>query len=71
MTKRVNFTVRISYIAKKTGPRILGMLDDFLGVLYREADDMRAELLRRSRKAAMAFDQEWIKMGIAKQGKDS
>ena len=48
---------------------LLGMLDDFLGVVYRKPEETDAQLLVRGRLAAAAFDRELIKMGIAKQGK--
>ena len=48
---------------------LLGMLDDFLGVTYREEGESDDALLRRGRLNASAFDEELIKMGITKQAK--
>ena len=47
------------------------MLDDFLGVVFREPEEKDEGLLQRGRRAAVAFDQELIKVVIAKQVRGS
>ena len=48
---------------------LLGMLDDFLGVTYREEGESDASLMQRGQLNAQAFDNELLKMGISKQAK--
>ena len=46
------------------------MLDDFLGVTYREEGDSDKSLPRCGRLNEQAFDNELTKMGITKQAKN-
>ena len=46
------------------------MLDDFLGVTYREEGESDKFLPRRRRLNKQAFDNELTKMGITKQAKN-
>ena len=67
--QRLSDAIRVVMLRRTSVDALLGMLDDFLGVVYREPEETNEELLRRGRRAAVAFDQELNKMGIAKQGK--
>ena len=67
--QRLSDAIRVVMLRRTSVDALLGMLDDFLGVVFREPEETNEELLRRGRRAAAAFDQELNKMGIAKQGK--
>ena len=67
--QRLSDAIRVVMLRRTSVDALLGMLDDFLGVVFREPEETNEELLRRGRRAAVAFDQELNKMGIAKQGK--
>ena len=67
--QRLSDAIQVVMLRRTSVDALLGMLDDFLGVVYREPEEKDEELLQRGRRAAVAFDQELIKMGIAKQGK--
>ena len=67
--QRLSDAIRVVMLRRTSVDALLGMLDDFLGVVYREPEETNEELLRRGRRAAVAFDQELNKMGIEKQGK--
>ena len=45
------------------------MLDDFLGIVYRQPGESDHALLNRGRMAEKAFDEELNRMGITKQSK--
>ena len=67
--QRLSDAIRVVMVRRTSVDALLGMLDDFLGVVYRKPEETATELLQRGRRAAVEFDQELIKMGIAKQGK--
>ena len=61
--------IRVVMLQRTPVDALLGMLDDFLGVVYRRPGETDKELFLRGRRSAQAFDQELIKMGIEKQSK--
>ena len=67
--QRLSDAIRVVMLRRTPVDALLGMLDDFLGVVYREPGETDAELLQRGRQSETAFDRELVKMGIAKQGK--
>ena len=72
VVRRLSDAIRVVMRPRTPVDALLGMLDDFRGVVYRKPDETNEELLRRGRRAVAAFDQELIETGIAKQGmKDS
>ena len=70
--QRLSDAIRVIMLQKTPVDGLLGMLDDFLGVVYRKDGESDAELLTRSQIAAKALDAELQKLGISKQpAKDS
>ena len=46
---------------------LLGMMEDFLGIVYRREGETDESLYRRGKVSARAFDEELVRMGISKQ----
>ena len=67
--QRLSDAIRVIMLRRTSVNALLGMLDDFLGVVYREEDESDENLFRRGRRAAEEFDKELVKMGISKQEK--
>ena len=63
--QRLSDAIRVIMLRRTPVGALLGMLDDFLGVVYRNPGETDANLLLRGRQSAKAFDQELVKMGIA------
>ena len=54
--QRLSGAIRVVMLRRIPVDTLLGMLDDFLGVVYRKPEETDAELLVRGRLAAAAFD---------------
>ena len=54
--QRLSGAIRVVMLRRTPVDALLGMLDDFLGVVYRKPEETDAELLVRGRLAAAAFD---------------
>ena len=67
--QRLSDAIRVIKLQRTPVEGLLGILDDFLGIVYRRVGESDEDLLHRGRRAAKAFDEELIKMGIAKQDK--
>ena len=65
--QRLSDAIRVIMLQRTPVESLLGMLDDFLGIVYRQEDESDDELLRRSQLAAEAFDEELKRLGISKQ----
>ena len=65
--QRLSDAIRVIMLQRTPVESLLGMLDDFLGVVYRKEGESDEELLKRGQRTASAFD--WIlqKLGISKQ----
>ena len=68
VVRRLSDAIRVVMRPRTPVDAILGMLDNFRGVVSLKPDETNEELLRRGRRAVAAFDQELIETGIAKQG---
>ena len=70
--QRLSDAIRVIMLSRTSVDGLLGMLDDFLGITYREEGESDEALLRRGQLNARSFDEELLKMGIQKQAtKDS
>ena len=65
--QRLSDAIRVIMLQKTPVDGLLGMLDDFLGIVYRKEGESDTELLNRSQLSAQAFDVELQKLGISKQ----
>ena len=70
--QRLSDAIRVIMLRRTPVDALLGMLDDFLGITYRNAGESDEVLVERGEQAAQAFDEELVRMGISKQSaKDS
>ena len=70
--QRLSDAIRVIMLRRTPVDALLGMLDDFLGVTYRQVGESEESLFKRGKAAEEAFDRELTKMGISKQAeKDS
>ena len=67
--QRLSDAIRVIMLTNIPVDGLLGMLDDYLGITYRNEGETDEELFRRGRLAAQAFDEELNHMGITKQQK--
>ena len=67
--QRLSDAIRVIMLCRTPVDGLLGMLDDFLGVTYREEGESDLSLQQRARLNEKAFDNELVKMGITKQTK--
>ena len=67
--QRLSDAIRVIMLNNIPVDGLLGMLDDYLGITYRNEGETDEELFRRGRLAAQAFDEELNHMGITKQQK--
>ena len=67
--QRLSDAIRVIMVQRTPVNGLLGMLDDFLGITYRQEGESDNALLKRGQVAARAFDEELGRMGITKQGK--
>ena len=67
--QRLSDAIRVMMLRNTPVEGLLGMLDDFLGIIYRQPGESDHALLDRGRMAAEAFDEELKRMGITKQSK--
>ena len=70
--QRLSDAMRVIMLRRTSVDNILVMLDDFIGITYRKADESDEELLARGEASSQAFDEKLKKLGIEKQStKDS
>ena len=67
--QRLSDAIRVIMLRNTPVEGLLGMLDDFLGIVYRQPGESDHALLNRGRMAEKAFDEELNRMGITKQSK--
>ena len=67
--QRLSDAIRVIMLRNTPVEGLLGMLDDFLGIIYRQPGESDHALLDRGRMAAKAFDEELKRIGIGKQSK--
>ena len=67
--QRLSDAIRVIMLRRTPVDGLLGMLDDFLGITYREEGESDQSLQERARLNEKAFDNELVKMGITKQTK--
>ena len=60
--QRLSDAIRVIMLQKTPVDGLLGMLDDFLGIVYRKEGESDMELLNRSQLSAQAFDMELRKL---------
>ena len=65
--QRQSDAIRAIMLQKTPVDSLLGMLDDFLGIVYRKQGESDTDLLKRSQESASAFDVELPKLWISKQ----
>ena len=65
--QRLSDAIRVIMLQKTPVDSLLGMLDDFLGIVYRKHGETDTDLLKRSQISAIAFDRELQNLGISKQ----
>ena len=65
--QRLSDAIRVIMLCRTPVDGLLGMLDDFLGVTYREEGVSDHSLFQRGRLNAQSFDNELGKMRITKQ----
>ena len=65
--QRLSDAIRVIMLQGTPVDALLGMLDDFLGIVYRKVGESDTELLERSQLSAEAFDVELLKLQIFKQ----
>ena len=61
--QRLSDAIRVIMLNNIPVDGLLGMLDDYLGITYRNEGETDEELFRRGRLPAQAFDEELIHMG--------
>ena len=70
--QRLSDAIRVIMVRRTPVNALLVMLDDFLGITYREEGESDEALVERGERAADAFDEELLRLGISKQAaKDS
>ena len=67
--QRLFDAIRVIMLRRTPVDSLLGMLDDFLGITYREEGESDQSLQERAWLNEKAFDNELVKMGITKQTK--
>ena len=65
--QRLSDAIRVIMLRRTPVDGLLGMLDDLIGVTYREKCESDTSLMQRGQLNAKAFDNELVKMGISKQ----
>ena len=65
--QRLSDAIRVIMVRRTPVDAQLGMLDDFLGISYCKGGESDEVLVEKVERAADAFDEELLRMGIYKQ----